>query len=135
MSSDLEKLGSSSDLLPLCGRIFLTPIFIFSGIQKIFNFSSTVEYMQAHSMPMPEFYLVCAILFEVLGGTMILTGFKARAGAVLLMTFLVPATLIFHNEIEQKIQMIMFMKNLSIFGALCMVLAYGSGPYSIDNNG
>ncbi len=67
----------------------------------------------------------------------LLLGFKARVGAVLLIIFLIPATLIFHNfwafeGMERQMQMIMFMKNLAILGGLLLVLGLGPGPISVD---
>ena len=47
------------------------------------------------------------------------------------MLFLIPATLIFHTDFSQQTQMIMFLKNVSIMGGLLLLIAYGSGPYSI----
>lgn len=124
--------------LPLPGRILISLIFFMSGVGKIFDFGGTTAYMEnVGNMPAASLLLVGAILFELAGGLSIILGFKARIGAVLLMVFLIPATLIFHDfwtfpEDQQKIQMIMFMKNLSIFGALLTILAYGSGPFSLD---
>ena len=125
-------------LLPLPGRILISLIFFMSGIGKIFDFSGTTAYMEnVGNMPMASILLVGAIVLELAGGLSIILGFKARIGAILLMVFLIPATLIFHDfwtfpEEQQKIQMIMFMKNLSIFGALLTIVAYGSGPFSLD---
>ena len=47
------------------------------------------------------------------------------------MLFLIPATLIFHTDFSQQTQMIMFLKNVSIMGGLLLLIAYGSGAYSI----
>ncbi len=121
----------------LLGRIALALIFILSGLGKIFDFTGTTEYMADHGMPAASILLVGAIVFEIAGGLSVLLGFKARLGAVLLLVFLVPASLIFHNfwAIEgdgQEIQMIMFMKNLSIGGGLLFLLGTGAGPLSLD---
>jgi putative oxidoreductase len=59
-------------------------------------------------------------------------GYEARIGSVLLLLFLAPATLVFHNPIVDPTQMIQFMKNLAIIGGLLMVTAYGSGPLSLQ---
>ena len=82
--------------------------------------------------------LAGAILFEVGGALMVLLGFRARIGAVALVAFLIPTTVLFHNfwsfeGDEQKMQMISFLKNLSIMGGLLMILGGGPGYFSIDN--
>ena len=122
--------------IPLIARIFLSLIFLSSMLGKIGNFEGTAGYMQKMGMTFAtEFFLVGAIVLLALGGLSVLLGYRAKLGAVLLMIFLVPATLIFHTDFADKLQMIMFMKNLAIMGGLLMVHAYGSGPYSLDRKG
>jgi hypothetical protein len=63
---------------------------------------------------------------------------KARIGAILLLTFLALASYYFHPfwKLEgqaQQEQMIQFMKNLSMMGAMLFVVANGSGPMSVDS--
>ena len=82
-------------------------------------------------------FLLGAIVFEVGGGLSVILGYRARWGALALIVFTVPATLIFHNfwaleGMDQQINMIMFMKNLSMIGGLSLVAAYGAGPVSLD---
>ncbi|MCL4692635.1 MAG: DoxX family protein [Candidatus Hydrogenedentes bacterium] len=122
---------------PLPGRILLSAIFLMSGFGKITDFSGTTGYMASHGMPAAGFLLVMAILLELVGGLSVLTGFKARWGAVALIVFLIPATLIFHAfwsvEPDQvRMQTINFMKNLAIMGGLLQIVAYGAGAFSID---
>jgi putative oxidoreductase len=66
------------------------------------------------------------------GGLSVLLGYKARLGALLLIGFLIPATLIFHTNFSEPQQEIQFMKNLGLMGGLLMVVAFGAGPVSLD---
>lgn len=134
--------------MALVGRIFLSLIFIFSAIGKIFNWAASNHYLSQnltdwHSfvLPMPglvaffdkliplaPFLLVIAIIFEGLGGLMVLFGIQPRLGGVLLLLFLIPTTILMHpfwiaGGSEHEIQMIMFMKNLSIIGGVFLYLA------------
>jgi len=123
---------------PLAGRIFLSLIFVMSGLSKIGGWSGSAGYMASKGMPMVPLFLAGAILFEVLGGLSVLLGFKAKIGAAALIVFLIPTSFIFHSfwaleGMEQQMQMIMFMKNLSIMGGLLLVMGLGSGPLSLDN--
>lgn len=125
-------------LAPLAGRIFLTLIFVSSGVGKIFQWDGTAAYMVAQGMPLVPYFLFGAIVLELAGGLSVMLGFKARLGAVALLVFLLPATFIFHAfwalpEAEQQIQMIMFMKNLAIMGGLLMIVGRGAGPFALDN--
>lgn len=117
---------------PLLGRIFLSAIFIISSVRKILDFEGTRAYMDNAGLPMTGVLLVGAIVFELAGGLSVLLGFKARLGAILLIIFLVPTTLVFHMDFSDQGQIIHFMKNLSILGGLLLVAAFGSGPYCLD---
>lgn len=122
---------------PLIGRIFFSIIFLMSGYNKIKGWDGTAGYMTAKGMPLVPLFLFGAIAFELLGGLSILLGFNAKLGALALIIFLIPTTLIFHDfwTLEggaRMTQQIMFMKNLTITGGLFMVLGLGSGPFSLD---
>lgn len=125
---------------PLVGRFLITFIFLRSALGKIGNFSGVASGMAAKGMPYAEVLLVCAIAIEIVGGLCVLVGWKARWGALALLIFLIPATLIFHNfwavdpaqAKELANQANHFYKNLTIMGALVFLIGMGSGPLSID---
>ena len=119
-------------IIPLIGRILLSAIFLMSGLNKIFNFAGTQQYMDSAGMPLTNFFLIGAILLEIFGGLSILLGYQAKWGAWALVIFMIPTTLIFHTNFSDQIQMIMFMKNLAIIGGLLMVANFGSGQLSLD---
>ncbi len=116
----------------LIGRILLSVIFILSGITKVGNFQSTVQYMELHGIMAAPFFLYAAITAEVIGGLMLALGYKTRFGIYMLLAFLVPATVIFHGKIGDKTQMVHFLKNLSILGGLIFVLGSGPGKWSLS---
>lgn len=117
---------------PLVARILLSAIFIKSGIDKIIDPAGTQAYMEKYGIPFAGVLLIPTILVLLIGGLSVLLGYKARFGALLLVGFLIPASLIFHTDFSQKIQVIQFMKNLGLMGGLLMVAVYGSGPLSLD---
>ena len=121
---------------PLVGRFLITAIFFVSGYHKIIGFSAVAGMMGKMGMPLPELLLVGAIVFELGGGLMVLLGWHARWGALLLAVFTIPATLMFHNfwavdTAQYQSQLNHFMKNLAILGALVYIMAMGSGPFSL----
>ncbi|MEQ8757061.1 MAG: DoxX family protein [Coleofasciculus sp. G1-WW12-02] len=116
--------------LPLVARIFLSAIFIKSGIGKIFGFASTQQYMAASGIPLAGLVLIPTIIVLLGGGLSVLFGYKARWGALLLIGFLIPATLIFHTNFPEE--EIAFFKNLGLMGGLLMVVAFGAGAISFD---
>ena len=116
----------------LIGRILLVLIFLKSGIGKIENFQGTAQYMAKFGMPYTHFFLVGAIFFELVGSITVILGYFARFGTVLLLIFLIPTTLIFHNIFKDPQMMIQFMKNVSMFGGLLVLLSFGPGRFSFD---
>jgi len=122
---------------PLLGRILLSVIFIIAGFEKITGFEQTAGYMAGKGLPMVEVLLVLTIIIELGGGLMILVGWKARWAATAIFLFLIPVTLIFHPywafEGQEKIQNFQsFFKNLAIMGGMMYIMAFGSGPLSLD---
>ena len=118
------------------GRVALGTIFVVSGLGKLAAWSGTVAY--AGSKGVGVVLLVIATALELLGGLSVVLGFKARWGALALLIFLVPVTLVFHNfwavpAQQQQLELVNFLKNLGIGGGLLIVLGTGAGPFSIDN--
>jgi putative oxidoreductase len=122
----LKSLGS------LIGRILLVLIFLHSGIGKIENFEGTAQYMAKYGMPYTSFFLFGAAIFELAGSVFVILGYYARFGALLLLLFLIPTTIIFHTNFDDPNQMIHFMKNVSMFGGCLILLAVGAGRFSLD---
>ena len=119
--------------IPLAARIFLSVIFLRSGIGKILDFAGTQQQIAGKGIPLALAGLLAvgAIVFELAGGLSVLLGYKARWGAIALIVFLVPTTLIFHTNFAEELQVIQFLKNLAIVGGLLMVVYFGSGPVSV----
>jgi putative oxidoreductase len=131
MQDTIENFG------PLLGRILIALIFLLSGFGKITGFAGTAGYMASKGVPMVDVLLAITIVIELGGALMIIAGFKARLAALALFLWMIPVTFIFHNfwavpADQAMIQQIMFMKNLSIMGAMLYIAAFGSGPMSVD---
>jgi len=116
----------------LVGRILLVLIFIQSGVGKIGNFAGTAQYMAKFGMPYTTFFLLGSIFLELVGSITIVLGFLTRWGALLLIVFLIPTTLIFHTNLADHMQMIHFMKNVSMLGGCLVILGAGPGRLSLD---
>jgi putative oxidoreductase len=124
----MDRLTSAGILV---SRILLSGIFLFSGVKKVFGFSATQAYMTQHGMKMTGLFLVLAILFEIGGGLSVLLGYFPRLGALVLLLFLIPTTIVFHRDIANPGQIIQFAKNVAIMGGLFAILAAGGGEFVI----
>lgn len=124
MTNNLEKWTI------LVARLFLCAIFLKSAIGKILSPESTLQYME--SMGVPGFLLIPTVIVLLVGGISVLVGYKARYGALLLIGFLIPTTLVFHTNFADRSQEIAFLKNLGLIGGLLMVAVFGPGSLSLD---
>ncbi len=118
----------------LLARIFLVLIFLVAGIDKIMNFAGSQQYMLAHGVPMTAFLLVVATIIEVVGGLMIIFGYKTKWVALVWIIYLIPVTLVFHTNFSDVVQMAMFWKNLGLMGGLLYLYFFGPGAFSIDES-
>ena len=84
-----------------------------------------------------DFLLVSAIFLLIMGGLMVLFGYRSTLGAAMLLVYWVPVTFIVYDfwncakSTELRLQSILFMKNVAIIGGLLMLVGKGSGRYSI----
>jgi len=123
-----------SDLL---GRIFLGVIFIYEGLDKLFFYAQNKATMVEYGITfMPDFFLVATIGILFLGAFLLVIGYYARVGAFLLILYWVPFTLIvysFWNDAPdvQMVNALDFMRNLAVLGGLFLLMANGSGEYSV----
>ncbi|MCK5386537.1 MAG: DoxX family protein [Gammaproteobacteria bacterium] len=112
-------------------RILLAHIFVLAGMNKIMGYAGTQGYMEM--MGVPGMLLPLVIILELGGGLALVAGWQARWVAFALAGFSVISALIFHNNLADQVQMIMFMKNLAIAGGLLLIAEHGAGAYSLDN--
>lgn len=122
---------------PLVGRILMALIFLVSGFGKITGFAGTAGFMASKGLPFAEVLLAGALVFELAGAIMLILGWRAHWGALLLIVFMIPATLIFHNfwvvdAAQYQNQLNHFLKNVAMVGGLLYVMAFGAGPLSLD---
>ena len=125
-------MTNSKKYINRIGRILFSLIFIASGLSKIGEWDKTISYMESHNMVLTPFFLIMAILLQVTGGLSIITNYKSKIGAILLLIFILPATYIFHSfwvlpietELQiatQQTEMVSFLKNITIIGALLLI--------------
>lgn len=112
-------------------RLFLGHIFLLAGINKISGYAGTQGYME--SMGVPGALLPLVIALEIVGGLAIILGWQVKWSALALTAFTIVSALIFHSNLADQMQMIMFMKNWAIAGGLLMLTVHGAGYFSIDN--
>lgn len=119
--------------LPLFGRVFLALIFIYGAIGNITDFTSTQEGMTEMGLPFPSVLLIGNIIFQLIGAISLILGFKVQWGAIILIIFLVPTTVVFHDFWNDPDESIAFLKNLGLIGGLLLLINTGAGAVSLDS--
>jgi putative oxidoreductase len=129
-ASQESSTSTVRNVSELAGRILLSVLFVLSGVGKIGAYAATGAYMS--SVGVPSVLLPVVIATEVLGAIAIILGWQTRIAALLLAGYSLLAALIFHANFADQIEMIMFLKNVSIAGGFLLLAANGAGALSID---
>lgn len=121
----------------LTGRILFSFIFIMSAFG---HFSAeSIGFAASMGVPMANILVPFTGIMEFVGAISIILGYKAKIGAWLLVLFMIPVTFAMHkfwtitDPMMKQMDMVMFMKNISITGAALILSYFGSGELSLDN--
>ena len=112
-----SKNKSTKTFLDFIARVAISSIFISVIPDKILGFSKTVEYISSKGFPDPiaSILLIGAIISLTLGSGFFIFGENQQLGAIFLLLFLIPTTIIFH--VFPFHQRAVFM-NLGLIGGL-----------------
>jgi putative oxidoreductase len=133
------------------GRVLFAALFIYSGATKLFGIQATADAIAAKvilpalvapyasqletatGMQLPQLLAIASGAFEILAGLMIALNFGVRFFATLLIIYVLIVTYYFHDFWNQTPPdngktLVDALKNLSLIGALFMLVGYGRGP-------
>jgi uncharacterized membrane protein YphA (DoxX/SURF4 family) len=94
----LDKTRSIDFLGPLALRLYLAPIFIIAGSNKLKHAEFLGPYFESLGIPAPELMVYVAALTELLGGIALLVGLAVRWFAIPLMFTMIVAAATAHWE-------------------------------------
>lgn len=114
------------------GRVLLSLIFIISGISKVMDPAGTIAYINSAHLPLLQLAYGAALFVELGLATALLLGFQAQLAAAGIALFTFVTALMFHSNMADPVQVIMFLKNTTIIGGLLIVIAFGPGGFSLD---
>ena len=121
----------------LLARLLFALIFVAAAPN---HFSAhTIAYAASAGVPLASILVPVSGAIALLGGLSILLGYHAKIGAWMIALFLIAITPVMHNfwtvadPMMRQMQMIMFMKNVSMLGAALLITQQGPGPWSLDN--
>ena len=119
------------NFIDFLGRVFISSVFLFSTYNKIFNFDSTVAWMEGFGIP--GLLLWPTILLEIILPIMIIVGYKTQIAASLLAIFSIATALIFHLDFSNQMQVIALLKNFGLAGGFMFIAIHGTGSWSVEN--
>ncbi len=128
-------MKSIESLCALIGRFIIAFIFLFSGINKIPNFSYFEKFVSTsgliHLSP-PVFWFLLAIACELIGSISVILGIFGRLGALLLAIYMAVIVILYYLNFSDQIHISQFINHVSVIGGLLMIIAFGTGRISID---
>ena len=137
------------------GRILFAVLFIYTGATKFFPLQATADFIAtkvvvpeviesytkqietATAMTTPQLLAIALGGLEVIAGLMIALNFGARFFAMLMIIYMVASTVLFYDFWNQAApdnakMLVDALKNLSIIGALFMIMGYGRATRSAE---
>ena len=136
ISKDVEATSFWQGAVVVLGRFFFALIFLMAGANH-FN-KQTIGYAGSQGVPLATIAVPLSGVLAIAGGLSILLGYRAKLGAWLIVVFLVPVSLMMHkfwtvqDPMMAQIQMILFMKNVSMLGGGLLISQFGAGSFSLD---
>jgi putative oxidoreductase len=136
ISHGVEATSFSQGAVVVLGRFLFALIFLMAGANH-FN-KQTIGYAASQGVPLASILVPLSGVIAIAGGLSILLGYRAKLGAWLLVLFLIPVSLMMHkfwtvqDPMLAQLQMILFMKNVSMLGGALLISQFGAGPFSLD---
>jgi putative oxidoreductase len=136
ISPNVEAASFWQGAVVVLGRFFFALIFLMAGAN---HFSKqTIGYAASQGVPLAAVAVPLSGVLAIAGALSIVSGYRAKLGAWLIVLFLVPVSLMMHkfwtvtDPMMAQIQMILFMKNVSMLGGALLISHFGAGPFSLD---
>ena len=136
MSKNVEATGFWQGAVVVLGRFLFASIFLFAAPNHFTK--QTIAFSASQGVPLASIAVPLSGVVAIAGGLSILLGYRAKLGAWLIVLFLVPVSLMLHkfwtiqDPMMAQLQMILFMKNVSMLGGALLISQFGAGPFSLD---
>jgi len=119
----------------LIARLCLAAVFLYSGVDKLWHWRSSIEEVKSDGLPWPAAFAGATIFTQLVGGCLVATGLLAWLGALLLAGFTAAATVIGHRfwlrrGAELRHELTTSLEHVAIVGGLlllCLLDLAGSG--------
>jgi len=122
------------DTIVLLGRILIGGIFVQSGFDKLMGLDAFAAGLAARGLPAALVPVLTPIgaSVEFFGGLAIVFGLMTRCAALVMIAFVIVATLISHRFWVRRTQTVQFAKNVAIISGFLFLFVTGGGRYSLE---
>jgi putative oxidoreductase len=136
-SADIEAAVDHGDPWRLIGRILLGGIFVVSGYGKLMGLAAFAASLEQKGVPYASALAPVGASVEFFGGLAIVLGVEVRSAALLMIAFVIVATLISHRfwelqDAARSAQVTQFSKNMAIIGGFALLHAAGGGRFAVE---
>ncbi len=121
------------DIFALIGRVCVAGTFLWSGYHRIQNWRETVAYLKSKDVPQLKFTAPAYVGIKILGAIMILLGWHAHIGAVMLLVIAGLSAFYFHPVWKRKSEEKPFVKEIAVIGAIFLILAANVGHFGFGS--
>jgi putative oxidoreductase len=132
-----EAAVDRGDLWLLVGRILLGGIFVVSGYGKVMGLAAFAASLEQKGVPFASAVAPVGACVEFFGGLAIVLGLEVRSAALLMVAFVIVATLISHRfwevqDAARRAQVTQFSKNVAIIGGFMLLHGAGGGRFAVE---
>ena len=118
-------------IVEFIGRLLLSALFLIEGFGKIPKQEDVIMYMEDYGVP--EILFAPAIILEILFPLLLIVGYKTKWAASIMALFTFTVAIIFHTDFNEGMQMMFFLKDMTIAGGFMIIVAYGPSKISLDH--
>ncbi|ROP61833.1 putative oxidoreductase [Enterobacter sp. BIGb0383] len=113
----------------IIARILITPLFLYSGTGKLFNFTDNVLKTPFGDSLIGRLMIIAAIIIEIGGSIAFISGYKIKETSLLWILYVFLTSVMFHqfwaaSGAQQVSQIVQFTKNMSICAGLLSFYLY-----------
>ena len=128
------------DYLLVLARVFMSSLFVFSGLEKITDFNGAVGFAAFHGVPAARLLMPMAIAFELGAAALVMAGWHARIAAVALSVWTLILGVWFHQFWSSppamwQVSIDDFFHHFVMAGGLIFLAVCGPGRLSLDARG
>ncbi len=118
------------DIASLAARLLLAAMFVLAAFDKVTGYQGYLKFMASAGVPGSLLPLVIAT--EAVFGIMVIIGWQTRIAALALAGFTLSASFLFHFQLDNQMQYLLFTKNIAVVGGFLALFVAGAGRFSVD---